>query len=72
MKYINKISGQKLTIDIETPGVIIINDKIYPEADIPKHTWVNPCEYCPNNPMVNKFASGVCNCTLPYLCNPIY
>jgi len=24
----------------------------------------SPCEGCTNNPMVNKFASGFCNCTL--------
>lgn len=25
----------------------------------------NCCKNCPNNPMNNKFASGVCNCVLP-------
>lgn len=25
------------------------------------------CKNCSNNPFVNKYASGVCNCTLPYL-----
>lgn len=62
----------KLTIDIETPGVTSINYKIYQKVDIPKYAWINPCENCPNNPIINKFASGVCNCALPYLCNPIY
>ena len=23
-----------------------------------------PCDNCPNNPAVNKFATGVCHCTL--------
>lgn len=32
----------------------------------------NPCSTCPNNPMNNPFASGVCNCALPYLYNPIF
>lgn len=25
------------------------------------------CKYCPNNPSVNPYTSGICNCTLPYL-----
>lgn len=25
---------------------------------------VSPCASCPNNPAVNKFASGVCHCIL--------
>lgn len=24
----------------------------------------SPCDNCPNNPAVNKFATGVCHCTL--------
>lgn len=58
-----------LTIDFETPGIITI---VYPGVNTTKHTWSNPCENCPNNPLVNKFASGVCNCILPYINNPIY
>lgn len=34
--------------------------------------YVDPCANCPNNPMNNPHASGVCNCALPALCNPIY
>ena len=58
-----------LTIDLETPGIITT---VYSEVNIEEPTWNNPCENCPNNPMVNKFASGVCNCILPYINNPIY
>lgn len=32
----------------------------------------NPCEHCPNNPKNNPFSSGLCNCALPALSNPIY
>lgn len=24
----------------------------------------SPCDNCPNNPAMNKFATGVCHCTL--------
>ena len=41
----------------------------YPE--IVKNVYVintskqnSPCDNCPNNPAVNRFATGVCNCTL--------
>ena len=41
----------------------------YPE--IVKNVYVintskqnSPCDNCPNNPAVNKFATGVCHCTL--------
>lgn len=47
-------------------------DYIYVESpEIKKNVYVinafnhnSPCDTCPNNPAVNKFASGVCNCTL--------
>ena len=32
----------------------------------------NPCETCMNNPQNNPYASGVCNCALPALLNPIF
>ena len=32
----------------------------------------DPCANCRNNPAVNPNASGVCNCTLPYLYNTRY
>ena len=27
----------------------------------------DPCRFCNNNPRNNPFASGICNCALPYL-----
>ena len=27
----------------------------------------DPCRFCNNNPRNNPFASGICNCVLPYL-----
>lgn len=27
----------------------------------------DPCEFCNNNPKNNPYASGICNCALPYL-----
>lgn len=47
-------------------------DYIYVESpEIMENVYVinafkhnSPCDTCPNNPAVNKFASGVCNCTL--------
>ena len=27
----------------------------------------DPCEKCMNNPRNNPYASGVCNCVLPYM-----
>jgi len=32
----------------------------------------DPCANCSNNPLNNPYASGFCNCVLPYLNNPIY
>ena len=35
----------------------------------------DPCAACSNNPMNNPFASGFCNCVLPYMygrCRVIY
>lgn len=26
----------------------------------------DPCEFCNNNPKNNPYASGICNCALPY------
>ncbi len=27
----------------------------------------DPCATCPNNPVNNPYASGVCNCVIPYM-----
>lgn len=54
----------------------VINDKITQVNDIntPFNGYFNgfmkterdesPCAHCPNNPAVNKFASGICHCIL--------
>ena len=47
-------------------------DYIYVESpEIVKQVYVintikrsSPCDNCPNNSAVNKFATGICNCTL--------
>ena len=42
----------------------------FPEIVIKQHTIINndkrssPCDNCPNNPVVNKLATGICHCTL--------
>lgn len=32
----------------------------------------DPCANCPNNPRNNPFASGICNCVLPYMNQIVY
>lgn len=51
------------------PMIIIIEDNDF--GFVPQRNN-NPCEFCPNNPANNPYASGFCNCMLPYLNNPIY
>ena len=63
MKFVT--SNSSSTIDI-------FGDYVYVESpEIVKNVYLtntfkrhSPCDNCPNNPAVNKFASGVCNCTL--------
>ncbi len=31
------------------------------------YDYDDPCRNCPSNPMNNPFASGFCNCVLPYM-----
>ena len=38
---------------------------------IPKKDKEHPCTNCKNNPKNNPHASGICNCALPALHNPI-
>ena len=52
------------TTDYEISEIITI---VYPKVNTTKYTWNNPCENCPNNPAINKFASGVCNCAFSAL-----
>ena len=43
-----------------------------PKVELPNLLKPDPCKYCPNNPLVNKFASRICNCALPSLMNVTY
>ena len=66
MKFVTSLtSNSSSTIDIS-------GDYVYVESpEIVKNVYLvnafkrhSPCDNCPNNPALNKFASGVCNCTL--------
>lgn len=58
-----------------TTGIDLEHDYQFDMPHEPKHYdmsqprkgYASPCENCPNNPMINKFSSGVCNCVLPYM-----
>ena len=50
---------------------LIITIEQEPNVIIDKREYKNPCEGCPNNPQNNPFASGYCNCVLPYIANPV-
>lgn len=56
-------------------NIDFIKQKLYETTYIPNTFYINeyqsfihnvsdPCINCPNNPMNNPFASGVCNCIL--------
>lgn len=55
-------------LDINMPKEYVYVE--FPEIVTKQHTIINndkrssPCDNCPNNPAVNKFATGVCHCTL--------
>ena len=51
---------------------ININGSSYPTIDFEPQQYINPCEHCMNNPKNNRFASGICNCALPYMNSMIY
>lgn len=70
MKVTVSTTSTTLTSNDEIP--ININGQNYPLIDSETPQYTNPCENCVNNPKNNRFASGVCNCMLPYLNNPIY
>ena len=63
MKFVTSNSSNSINTSVD----YIYNE--YPEI-VKNVYFVNtfkrhsPCDNCPNNPAVNKFASGVCNCTL--------
>ena len=62
--------------DININGMMINDFKIDSFNEIPSllnhyKKVYNPCEKCSNNPSNNPYASGNCNCALPYLNNAI-
>ena len=66
MKFVTSLtSNSSSTIDISGDYVYVespeIVKNVYLTTAFKRHS---PCDNCPNNPAVNKFASGVCNCTL--------
>lgn len=63
MKLVNSNSSN--TIDASVDYIYVEYPEIVKnvcEINASKH--YSPCDNCPNNPAVNKFASGVCHCTL--------
>ena len=62
MKFVTSISSNNTNVPVdyiyvESPEIV---KNVYPNT-FKRHS---PCDNCPNNPAINKFASGVCNCTL--------
>lgn len=60
---------KKITIefDDEDYGIntgTLVNEGTWPYLN---HHYYDPCANCPNNPANNPYASGFCNCVLPYM-----
>ena len=63
MKFIT--SNSSSTIDICGDYVYVESPKNMKNVYVINTSKQNsPCDNCPNNPAVNKLASGVCHCTL--------
>ena len=63
MKFVTSNSSSTIDISgdyvyVESPEIV---KNVYLTNKFKRHS---SCDNCPNNPAVNKFASGVCNCTL--------
>ena len=63
MKFVTSNSSSTIDISgdyvyVESPEIV---KNVYLTNAFKRHS---PCDNCPNNPAVNKFASSVCNCTL--------
>ena len=63
MKFVTSISSNDVlkSVDyvyVESPEIV---KNVYFVNTFKRHS---PCDNCPNNPSLNKFASGFCNCTL--------
>ena len=59
--------------------IITIEEEDNDNSQLTPWTWdtwgsrfIDPCANCPNNPMNNPNASGVCNCVLPYMAGTRY
>lgn len=68
---INDKSTQVNDIKLKINGFDRINgiDITLQGFNTPSNGFMNtenesPCAHCPNNPAVNKFASGICHCIL--------
>lgn len=69
--------SRKITIIIEDDGTaqgLGVQDFNFPDTSGYgwNHQYRDPCQFCQNNPAVNPRATGICNCALPALANPVY
>ena len=66
MKFVTSLtSNSSSTIDISVDYVYVESpENMKNDCAINAFKHYSPCDNCPNNPALNKFASGVCNCTL--------
>ena len=66
--------SRKITIIIEDDGTAQGLGYVpsYPSDYGYNRQYHDPCAGCWNNPANNPHASGICNCALPALANPIY
>ena len=68
MKFVTSVSSNNTNVPVDLPLDYIYVES--PEIISNQHNIINndkcssPCDNCPNNPAVNKFATGVCHCTL--------
>lgn len=60
--------SKRITVIIEDDGTA---QGLGYESYVPFQRAADPCQFCQNNPAVNRLASGICNCALPALANPI-
>ena len=63
MKFVTSISSNNTNVPVNY--IYVESPKVEKQdyiRDVVKH--YSPCDNCPNNPAVNKFATGVCHCTL--------
>ena len=70
--YMDKVTDDYETMIVtrkDNRNVVMISEESY--NNLMENVYVinafnhnSPCDTCPNNPAVNKFATGVCHCTL--------